>query len=191
MNWMAMGQPAQASGSFMTAFNVASNVAANVNSLWTAPDTRQRCAQFKIGQCRRGSTCKYAHTTNGDVLNNETSSWGLKKVADCAEFARGLCKRGANCKFGHAGIATKILAECGDFKRGNCSRGASCKFSHLDDVAEATRIVCGDWKRGTCNRLECRFAHSLESERTRSRSRNRNVHRNVASSSSPDIQTFI
>eukprot|EP00928_Gymnodinium_smaydae_P063061 TRINITY_DN46759_c0_g1_i1.p2 TRINITY_DN46759_c0_g1~~TRINITY_DN46759_c0_g1_i1.p2 ORF type:complete len:282 (-),score=53.72 TRINITY_DN46759_c0_g1_i1:132-977(-) len=56
----------------------------------------EKCADFRMGRCTRGATCKYVHD-----MSQAPASGGFGEVEKCGDFKTGKCTRGASCKFSH------------------------------------------------------------------------------------------
>eukprot|EP00927_Polykrikos_kofoidii_P057899 TRINITY_DN52133_c0_g1_i1.p1 TRINITY_DN52133_c0_g1~~TRINITY_DN52133_c0_g1_i1.p1 ORF type:complete len:299 (-),score=35.70 TRINITY_DN52133_c0_g1_i1:173-1069(-) len=58
---------------------------------------QEKCADFRLGRCSRGDSCKYVHE-GASVPGHSQPSVG---VEECGDFKNGKCSRGATCKFSH------------------------------------------------------------------------------------------
>jgi len=130
----------------------------------------ESCADFRIGRCTRGDSCKFSH--DGPVSLQTPAS-----DERCADFRIGRCTRGNDCKFVHEVAAnvtdsqtTASAERCADYRMGRCTRGNGCKFLH-EGAANLTaaalglgvsKELCGDYKTGKCTRgASCKFSHDL------------------------------
>jgi len=92
-----------------------------------SPDSKPPCYAFQKGQCSRGDSCRYSHSSSSSASSAAASNSGLAQPSSsCFAFQRGQCTRGDACKFSH-GAPQKF---CPDFANGECLKGDKCLFSH-------------------------------------------------------------
>ncbi|RHZ78214.1 hypothetical protein Glove_166g153 [Diversispora epigaea] len=149
-------------------------------------DNNEVCQDFLRGICKRGSFCRYVHST--------------KKLVVCKHWLRGLCMKGdEQCEFLHEYNLKKVpkciyymlFGECitpdciyshedeicDDYLQGFCFKGPGCNKKHLKKVA------CSFFVSGICSRgYRCPEFHppsiTSSSKKNYSKFRSQYRHRN-------------
>jgi hypothetical protein len=102
----------------------------NVNAADRQLKCTRLCAFHLRGECKYGSRCTFAHTS--DQLQRMPD---LRKTRMCKSFAEGRCND-PECKFAHGQSELRSTGEyykkalCAWYAKGRCVNGNRCRFAH-------------------------------------------------------------